>query len=178
MAQSAARPPTLASKEAGTTNGSVSITGGGIRSNASSPVSYTTQRSSFSFRKSGANGSSNALAGDSSITSLLQSTASSLEKRSIAELGSGAVESISTTSFVNLVEFIGTERLSSLPHKGSKWDKVLMRALYFAEQQHGFEKMVKSFGTEDISAVSLGYGYARLLLKVNLPSTSSEIAMR
>jgi hypothetical protein len=45
-------------------------------------------------------------------------------------------------------------------------DKVLIRALYFAEQQHLFEKMMKSFGSDDTSAANLGYGYCRLLLEV------------
>ena len=45
-------------------------------------------------------------------------------------------------------------------------DKVLIRALYFAEQQHLFEKMMKSFGSDDTSVANLGYGYCRLLLEV------------
>lgn len=58
-------------------------------------------------------------------------------------------------------------RLSSLPHKGGKWDKVLIRALYFVEQQEKFEKMVKRFGAEDSTASHLAYGYCKLLLEVS-----------
>lgn len=47
-------------------------------------------------------------------------------------------------------------------------DKVLMRALYFAEQQHSFEKLMKSFGASDTSAANLGFGYCKILLEVGL----------
>lgn len=66
----------------------------------------------------------------------VRETAQSLERKGVVELGVGVFDSISATSFVQLVEYIGKERLQSLPHKGGKWDKVLIRALYFAEQQH------------------------------------------
>ena len=42
-----------------------------------------------------------------------------------------------------------------------------MRALYFAEQQHLFEKMMKTFGADDTSAANLGYGFCKLLLEVS-----------
>ncbi len=45
-------------------------------------------------------------------------------------------------------------------------DKVLIRALYFAERQHGFEKIMSSFGNDDTSAACLAYGYCKLLLEV------------
>ena len=104
--------------------------------------------------------------GDNSIVHHVHSTAQMLEKKGSAELGYGVLDSITQTSFINLVEYIGTERLTSLPHKGGKWDKVLIRALYFAEQQYGFEKMMKSFGAEDNAAANLGYGYCKLLLEL------------
>ena len=96
----------------------------------------------------------------------LRDTAQALEKKGVSELGFGIFESLSRTSFIDLVESIRSERLSSLPHRGSKWDKVLIRALYFAEQQYGFEKMMRSFGVEDSTAANLGYGYCKLLLGV------------
>lgn len=111
---------------------------------------------------------------------LVRSTAQMLEKRGTAELGYGVLESVARTTFIDVVQYIGNERLSSLPHRGSKWyvqawfgepkfsancnlersrDKVLIRALYYAEQQHTFEKMMRSFGSDDTSAANLGYGY-------------------
>lgn len=98
----------------------------------------------------------------------LRDTAQALEKKGIAELGYGVFDSITSTTFIGFVETIRSERLSSLPHKGSKWDKVLIRALYLAEQQHGFEKMMRGFGADDSTAANLGYGYCKLLLGVCL----------
>lgn len=42
-----------------------------------------------------------------------------------------------------------------------------MRALFFAERQHGFEKTLKTFGVEDMTAANLAYGYCKLLLEVS-----------
>lgn len=58
---------------------------------------------------------------DSAAMSLVRSTAQTLEKRATAELGYGVVETVSHTTFIDLVQYIANERLSSLPHKGSKW---------------------------------------------------------
>lgn len=85
----------------------------------------------------------------------------------MSELGSGVSQSTSDTSFINLVEWIRNERLATIPHKGSKWDKVLIRALYFAEQLHGFESAIQGFALESNAAAQLGYGHARLLLEVS-----------
>lgn len=98
--------------------------------------------------------------------SLVQENASVLKKKSMSELGSGVSQSTSDTSFINLVEWIRNERLATIPHKGSKWDKVLIRALYFAEQLHGFESAIQGFALESNAAAQLGYGHARLLLEV------------
>jgi len=84
----------------------------------------------------------------------------------MAELGAGVHQSISNVSYVNLLEWIRSERLTTLPHKGSRWDKVLIRALYFAEQLHKFEQAVQSFAVDSSAAAAVGYGHARLLLEV------------
>jgi hypothetical protein len=69
-------------------------------------------------------------------------------------------------SYVRFLEWIRSERLTTLPHKGSRWDKVLIRALYFAEQLHNFEQAVQSFAHDSNSAAIIGYGHAQLLLEV------------
>lgn len=126
-----------------------------------SPVMSTSSVKRYSMRASSMNNGNEA-------SYHVRETAQSLEKKAVTELGVGVFESVSTTSFVQLVEYIGKERLQSLPHKGSKWDKVLIRALYFAEQQHNFEGIMKSFGAESTAAANIGYGFCKLLLEVNL----------
>jgi hypothetical protein len=97
----------------------------------------------------------------------VQESALSLKKKSMAELGVGVYQEIADVSFVNFLEWIRSERLTTLPHKGSKWDKVLIRALYFAEQLHNFDTAIQSFAIDSGAAAALGYGHARLLLEVS-----------
>jgi hypothetical protein len=96
----------------------------------------------------------------------VQESANFLKKRSMAELGAGVYQSISDVSYVNFLEWIRAERLTTLPHKGSRWDKVLIRALYFAEQLHSFDQAIQSFALDSQAAAAVGYGHARLLLEV------------
>lgn len=58
---------------------------------------------------------------DSTSLYYIRNTVQSLEKKGAAELGFGVFESISKTTFIQLVEYIANERLSSLPHRGSTW---------------------------------------------------------
>jgi hypothetical protein len=98
---------------------------------------------------------------------LVQDSAASLRKRSAAELGAGVYQSIGNVSYVAFLEWIRSERLTTLPHKGSRWDKVLIRALYFAEQLHKFELAVRPFAQDSSSAAIIGYGHAQLLLELS-----------
>ena len=84
----------------------------------------------------------------------------------MAELGAGVHQSISDVSYVNFLEWIRAERLTTLPHKGSRWDKVLIRALYFAEQLHNFDQAIQGFALDSQAAAAVAYGHARLLLEV------------
>ncbi|KAF2812396.1 NACHT domain-containing protein [Mytilinidion resinicola] len=96
----------------------------------------------------------------------VQEAAVSLKKKSISELGVGVSQSVANVSFINLIESIRDERLATLPHKGSRWDKVLIRAQYFAEKLHHFDVAIQSFALDSHAAAELGYGHARLLLEL------------
>lgn len=85
----------------------------------------------------------------------------------MSELGVGVSQSITNVSFINLIEAIRNERLATLPHKGSRWDRVLIRAQYFAEQLHHFDVAIQGFALDSSAAAELGYGHARLLLEVS-----------
>ncbi|KAL5118848.1 hypothetical protein ACEQ8H_003170 [Pleosporales sp. CAS-2024a] len=106
-------------------------------------------------------------AGSSHKIGLVQESASALKKRSMAELGAGVYQSVSDVSYVKFLEWIRSERLTTLPHKGSRWDKVLIRALYFSEQLHNFEKAVQTFASDSSTAAAIGYGHAQLLLELS-----------
>lgn len=96
----------------------------------------------------------------------VQESAAALKKKSMAELGVGVHQTISDVSFVSFLEWIRSERLTTLPHKGSRWDRVLIRALYFAEQLHNFDLAIQGFALDSSVAAALGYGHAQLLLGV------------
>ncbi|RMY02353.1 hypothetical protein D0868_08011 [Hortaea werneckii] len=97
---------------------------------------------------------------------IIEDTGVALKRKSMSELGAGVYQTIEDTSFVNLVSWIRQERLTSLPHKGSTWDTVLIRALYFADHLHGFENAVQGFASGSNAAAQLGYGHAKLLLEL------------
>jgi hypothetical protein len=84
----------------------------------------------------------------------------------MSELGAGVYQAINDASFITYLEWIRSERLTTLPHKGSRWDRVLIRALYFAEQLHNFHIAIQSFALDSSVAAGLGYGHAQLLLEV------------
>lgn len=50
---------------------------------------------------------------------LVQESALALKKRSMAELGAGVYQSVSNVSYVNFLEWIRSERLTTLPHSKS-----------------------------------------------------------
>jgi hypothetical protein len=62
-----------------------------------------------------------ASSGGSYKIGFVQENALALRKRSMAELGAGVHQSISNVSYVNFLEWIRSERLTTLPHKGSRF---------------------------------------------------------
>lgn len=107
-------------------------------------------------------------AGGAEKTSVVIDTAMALKRKSASALGAGISDTADNVGFIQLVEWIRTERLQTLPHKGSKWDTVLIRALYFAERLHGFETALSGHALEVESACQLGYGHIRILLEVRV----------
>lgn len=128
--------------------------GGSTRGSTRITSSYSALRSSF-------------IGGQQQKSSIVRDTAYTLKRKSASELGAGISETADKVSFIHLVEWIRSERLQTLPHKGSRWDTVLIRALYFAERLHGFETGLKAHASESEHAAHLGYGHIRLLLEVS-----------
>lgn len=133
--------------------------GGSTRGSTRMTSSYSALRSSF-------------IGGQQQKSSIVRDTAYTLKRKSASELGAGISETADNVSFIHLVEWIRSERLQTLPHKGSRWDTVLIRALYFAERLHGFETGLKAHASETEHAAHLGYGHIRLLLEVSNSANS------
>ena len=83
------------------------------------------------------------------------------------ELGSQADDVLSgTPTFDSLLDFIATERLRSMPHKGSKWDEVLKWAESFARSVDMYSHSVSRFIVYSWESARLIWGSCRLLLQV------------
>lgn len=74
------------------------------------------------------------------------------------------IDSMTVESFL---EYIETERLTYMPRQGSRWDKVLKWAEFFALQISGYEKRVESFVPDSKSAAKLILAACRVLIEVS-----------
>ena len=74
---------------------------------------------------------------------------------------------IEVTSINSFLDFIERERLTHMPHRGSKWDKVLKWAEFFAVQISGYAEVVKSFVPDSKEAAKLIWAASRSLLEVS-----------
>jgi len=67
------------------------------------------------------------------------------------------------------LDFIATERLRSMPHKGSKWDKVLKWAESFSRRVDAYSHAISGFTPHSWESARLVWGCCRWLLLVRLP---------
>ena len=74
---------------------------------------------------------------------------------------------IEATTINSLLDFIERERLTHMPHRGSKWDKVLKWAEFFAVQISGYSEVVKTFMPDSKEAGKLIWVASRILLEVS-----------
>ena len=65
------------------------------------------------------------------------------------------------------LEYITHERLTSMPHRGSRWDKVLKAAEYFGLQISAYGEMIEKFVPHSKEAVDVALANCRLLLEVS-----------
>ncbi|KAI9703724.1 MAG: hypothetical protein M1836_007494 [Candelina mexicana] len=83
------------------------------------------------------------------------------------EFGCSVDELFANTPTVEtFLDYVAAERLRRMPHKGSKWDKVLQWAEYFAGQVHLFEEAVTEFVPYSRKAAQLVWSNCRLLLEM------------
>jgi hypothetical protein len=81
----------------------------------------------------------------------------------LAHVNDHYIDSITVESFL---EYIECERLTHMPHQGSRFDKVLKWAEFFALQITSYEKAVESFVPESRSASKLIQAACRILIEV------------
>jgi hypothetical protein len=85
------------------------------------------------------------------------------------ELGPSSAEVVEGATEVGVVlDYIAAERLRCMPHSGSRYDKVLRWAEFFAAQINSFSHSVSEFVTSSSEAAQLIWGSCLLLLQVRV----------
>jgi len=126
--------------------------------------SQTTTRQA-SFRSTTTESHSHKFTADQQVTVLRQTVIVS-RGRLISDLDyvdDNYIDSLTVQSFL---EYIQDQRLIHMPQRGSRWDKVLNWAEFFALQISGYEKVLSSFVPETKSAAKLIWAGCRVLIEV------------
>ena len=82
---------------------------------------------------------------------------------------------IHAMSIHGFLEYIERQRLTYMPHRGSRWDKVLKWAEFFGLQISGYAKAVEGFVPESKTAARLIWAACQILLEVRLPLIAIHI---
>ena len=72
-----------------------------------------------------------------------------------------------TTSMKSFFDFVANDRLRRMPHKGSRWDKILRWAEYFAAQVFRYHESVSPFVPNSEETAQLLWASCRILLQVS-----------
>jgi hypothetical protein len=89
-----------------------------------------------------------------------------IQKRFICEFHYVDEHYIDVITIEEFLEYIEQERLTHMPHKGSKWDRVLKWAEFFALQVARYERAVSPFVPDSKLASKLIWAASRVLLEV------------
>lgn len=71
------------------------------------------------------------------------------------------------TSIESFIDFLNKERLTSMPHRGSRWDRALRSAEYFALQISSYADLIERFTPGSLDGVNVGLASCCLLLQVS-----------
>lgn len=72
-----------------------------------------------------------------------------------------------TTSIKSFFDFVANDRLRRMPHRGSRWDKILRWAEYFAAQVSLYHESVGRFVPNSEETAQLLWTSCRILLQVS-----------
>lgn len=102
-------------------------------------------------------------------THALKETTTLVFVRAKKELESKLADSIlvGTPTCHDFLDFIATERLRSMPHKGSKWDKILKWAESYARSVDRYAKEVSGLMVHTWESARLVWGCCKMLLQVS-----------
>lgn len=99
-------------------------------------------------------------------TSNVSNVVSSIQRRSVDELGASTSSKLMNSTHDSLLGWIRAQRMTHLPPEGSSYDKVLAWAQLFAERLNSFDMEISEFAVDSFRAAELAYGYCAILLEV------------
>ena len=99
------------------------------------------------------------------ITRVIE-TGRTIKTRIIYDLDDVNEDFFERVNLDQFLDFVADERLIHMPRKGTKWDRVLKAAEYFALQLSTFARAVAPFVPESQNAAHLAIGFCQLLLEV------------
>lgn len=103
---------------------------------------------------------------NSDIITIIQETVMSKRGRIIAEFDNIDAALLDRMTIEGFSDYITRERLSSMPHRGSLWDRVLRWAEFYALQIATYEKTIGSFVPESRTAAKQIFTLLRSLLEL------------
>jgi hypothetical protein len=99
---------------------------------------------------------------------VLRQTVITTRTRLISELSHVDAHYIDSMTVESFLKFTERQRLMHMPRRGSRWDRVLTRAEYFALQISRYEKQIHSFVPDSRNAARMIWAAARVLIEVSL----------
>ena len=99
---------------------------------------------------------------------IVSETWSLLRGKQVQEFDDIDDDYLGNVTIERFLEYIQRERLTDMPHRGSKWDKVLKCAEYFALQISSYAQNVEAFVPSSRDAAILMLADCQMLLDVRL----------
>jgi hypothetical protein len=99
---------------------------------------------------------------------VLRQTVIATRSRLISELSYVDAHYIDSMTVESFLKYTEHQRLMHMPRRGSRWDRVLTKAEYFALQISRYEKQIHSFVPDSRNAARMIWAAARVLIEVSL----------
>ena len=106
---------------------------------------------------------------------VLQKTVTFTREKIIAQFDSVDEHCVRTMTIDRFLEYVERQRLTHMPHRGGRWDKVLKWAEFFALQISGYSKVVEAFVPDSKIAANLIFASSIALLEVSLLWCKSKV---
>ena len=114
---------------------------------------------------------------ETSQLTVVHQVAISVRNDIIRELSDVDESYLTNMDISRFLEFITQQRLTNMPHKGSRFDRVLRAAEYFGIQVYAYSEMVERFIKDSKLAADVALGNCCLLLEVSIQTCKKNIEL-